>query len=132
MKLPMPAEWENEIDYPRARREAEAAFWSRILGKPVAAVYKGIAIIEMEDLGMGAREMRDAFNLAAAPAATCIKALLEYEHANDTEWQVIFFSGNYADGSGFAIKSDRIRPGGDISQMVTATAERVLQQKGTA
>lgn len=80
---------------------------------------------------MGARELRDSFNQVAAPTASCIKALLEYERANDTEWQILYFSGNYADGSGFAIKSDRIRPGGDVNQMVKATAERVLQQKGT-
>lgn len=80
---------------------------------------------------MGAREMRDAFNLAAQPTATCAKALLEYERAHDTEFQVLYFSGSYSDGSGFAIKSDLIRPGGDINEMVRATAARVLANKGT-
>lgn len=78
---------------------------------------------------MGARELRDAFNQTTVPAASCSKALLEYERGNDTEWQVLFFTGSYADGSGFAIKSDRIRPGGNVEEMVKATAERVLQQK---
>lgn len=78
---------------------------------------------------MGARELRDAFNQVAEPAATCIKGFLEYENANDTQWQVTYFSGNYADGSGFAIKGDRLRPGGDITEMVKATAERLLKQK---
>lgn len=81
---------------------------------------------------MGTKELRDCFNLAAAPAASCSKALLEYERANDTEWQILYFSGSYADGSGFVIKSDRIRPGGDIMAMARATAERVLQQKGNS
>lgn len=81
---------------------------------------------------MGVKELRVAFNLASAPAATCIKALLEYERHSDTEFQVLYFSGNYADGSGFAIKSDRIRPGGDIAEMVRATAARLLETKGTA
>ncbi len=81
---------------------------------------------------MGARELRDSFNQVAQPTATCIKALLEYERAHDTEWQVIYLSGNYADGSGFAIKSDRIRPGGNLDEMIRATAARVLATKGTA
>lgn len=81
---------------------------------------------------MGAREMRDAFNEASKPTATCIKAFLEYENANDTQYQVLYFSGNYADGSGFVIRSDRIRPGGDVTLMVRATAARLLATKGTA
>lgn len=81
---------------------------------------------------MGARDMRDAFNEAAKPTATCIKAFLEYENANDTQWQVGYFSGNYADGSGFVIKSDRLRPNGDVLEMVRATAARLLETKGNA
>lgn len=80
---------------------------------------------------MGAKELRAAFNEVAAPAATCIKALLEYERAGGAEHQVAYFSGNYADGSGFAIKSDRIPPSGDVNLAARATAERLLQQKGS-
>lgn len=81
---------------------------------------------------MGARELRDAFNQVAVSAASCVKALLEYEQAGGTEYQVVYFSGSYADGSGFAIRSDRIPIGGDVMQMAKATAERVLKQKGSA
>lgn len=81
---------------------------------------------------MGARELKSAFNEVAAPAATCITALLEYDRRHsDTESQILYFSGNYADGSGFTIKSDRIRPGEDVNLVARATAERLLQQKGS-
>lgn len=79
---------------------------------------------------MGVKELRTAFNEIASPAATCIKALLEYERGGGEEWQVLYFSGNYANGSGFAIKSDRIAPGADEIMMARATAERLLQQRG--
>jgi hypothetical protein len=95
-------------------------FW---LGKMALRLHRG------KVLAMGARELRDAFNQTAAPAASCSVALLEYERAHDTEFQYLYFSGSYADGSGFAIKSDPIRPNGDVLEMVKATAERVLQQR---
>ena len=44
---------------------------------------------------MGARELRSAFNEVGGDQAKCIKALLEYERANDTEWQVLYFSGRF-------------------------------------
>lgn len=78
---------------------------------------------------MGTRELRSAFNEVSVPAATCIKALLEYEQAGGAEWQVCYFSGNYADGAGFAVRSDRIRAGEDVNLVARATAERLLQQK---
>lgn len=109
---------------------AQAAVWSKILGRPVAAVYGGVPIIEVEEIDMGTKELRAAFNEVAQPAATCLKALLEYEQASDTEFQRLYFSGNYADGSGFVVKSDRIRPGADVNMMARATAEQMLQHKG--
>lgn len=81
---------------------------------------------------MGIADVKSAFNEVSGAAATCMLALLEYESANDTQFQVLYFSGNYADGSQFAIHSDRIRPGGDVNQMARDTAARVLAQKGEA
>lgn len=81
---------------------------------------------------MGVKELRAAFNEVTSTAATCSKALLEYENANDTQFQVLYFSGSYADGAGFVIKSDRIRPGDDVNLAARATAERFLQQKRAA
>lgn len=80
---------------------------------------------------MGVKELRQAFNETSAPTATCMVALLEYESANDTQWQILYFSGNYADGQGFTIKSNRIRPNGDVNQAARETAERLLQQART-
>ena len=81
---------------------------------------------------MGVREIRQAFNEVTGKEANCMTALLEYERAQNVEWQVLYFSGNYADGSTFAIRSDRIRPNGDVTEMTRATARRVLEQKGLA
>lgn len=81
---------------------------------------------------MGVKELREAFNSVTSTAATCSKALLEYENANDTQWQILYFSGNYADGEGFVIKSDRIRPNGDVILAARETAERFMQQKRAA
>lgn len=79
---------------------------------------------------MGARELRTAFNEVAAPAATCITALLEYDRRHsDTESQILYFSGNYADGTGFAIKSDRVRPGDDVNDMARITAQCLLKDR---
>lgn len=78
---------------------------------------------------MGVKDLRDAFNEVATPDAACMKALLEYETQGGTQWQVLYFSGNYADGSGFSIKSDRIRPNADVNQAARDTAARLLDQK---
>ena len=78
---------------------------------------------------MGIRDMRDAFNEVASPTATCIKALMEYERSGGAEWQVMFFSGNYDDGTGFAIKSEKVRPSGDLLAASRETAQALLQQK---
>lgn len=80
-------------------------------------------------LGVGVADLRKSFQEVLGVVGTCSKALLEYERTNDTEWQVLFFSGNYADGNGFVIRSDRIRPGDDVNLAARATAERFLQQK---
>jgi hypothetical protein len=78
---------------------------------------------------MGARELKEAFNEVAKPAAVCQVALLEYLPGQGTEWQILFFSGNYADGTGFSIKSDRLRPGAEVNDAARATAEQLLQRK---
>lgn len=80
---------------------------------------------------MGVKDLQAAFNEVSQPAAMCMKALLEYEQASDTEFQVLYFSGNWADGTGFAIKSDRIRTDTDVNLVARATAEQLLQQRGT-
>lgn len=78
---------------------------------------------------MGVKELRESFNLTASPDAVCQKALLEYVPGQGTEFQVLFFSGNWSDGTGFTIKSERIRPSADVNQAARATAEQLLQRK---
>lgn len=82
---------------------------------------------------MGTKELRQSFNEVLGTEGNCIKALLEYEppRGDGIQWQVLYFSGSWASGAGFAIKSDRIRPNGDVNLMARETAERLLQQKGS-
>jgi hypothetical protein len=78
---------------------------------------------------MSANDLKKSFNEVSHPQATCMLALLEYESSNDTQFQILYFSGNYADGSGFSIKSNRIRPNADVNQAARETAARLLDQK---
>lgn len=78
---------------------------------------------------MSARELRDAFNEVSAPVATCVLAVLNYEPRYGIEHQVLTFSGNYADGAGFVIQADPVRPKGDVMAAARATAGQLLQRK---
>lgn len=81
---------------------------------------------------MGSRELKQAFNEITSPTATASVALLEYDRKDGDEWQNLFFSGSYADGVGFAIKSDRIRASADVNEAARETGRRLLQQRATA
>ncbi len=82
---------------------------------------------------MGVRELRDAFQEVIGSEGSVVKALLEYERIGmaQTEYQVLYFSGNYANGSGFSIKSDRVGKDGDILAEARATAGRLLSERST-
>lgn len=80
---------------------------------------------------MGVKELRDAFNQVSEPAANCALALMEYDRHDGVEYQILYFSGNYADGAEFAIKSNRIRPSGDLIVASRETAQRLLETKRT-
>ena len=71
---------------------------------------------------MGVKDLRDAFNVAAAGAFTCTLATLGYEQAHDVEWQRLTFSGTAADGSPFSTQSELLRPKTDVVQAARATA----------
>jgi len=79
---------------------------------------------------MGIRELAAAFNEVSSPDATCVKALLDYKRASGTEWQLIVFSGNYADGSPFVIQSEPQRPESNLILASRETARSLLAQKG--
>jgi hypothetical protein len=78
---------------------------------------------------MSVKGLRDAFNEVMGPAGKCQMALLDYVRQGGTEWQILVFSGTYADGSGFSIKSDRLRPVTDVFQAARETAAQLLAQR---
>lgn len=78
---------------------------------------------------MGVKELRDEFNLTAGKEARCVKALMGYKPSGGMEYQVLYFSGNYADGSEFVIQSDLIRPSGDLLTASRETAQALLNQR---
>lgn len=80
--------------------------------------------------GSGVKGIRDAFNLEMGDAGACRVALLDYIRQGGTEWQILDFSGTWADGSPFSIKSDRIPPKGDVQAVAAATAQQLLKTKG--
>ena len=75
---------------------------------------------------MGVRELKDSFNSVAAPAATCLKALME--NAPDG-YQKLYFSGSYADGEGFVIQSPPIYRNTDLVIASRETAQALLNRK---
>lgn len=78
---------------------------------------------------MSVAKLRNAFNEVALPLATCVKSRLYYERANDIEMQRLEFDGHFvADSEPFAIRSDLIRPNGDLIAASRATAERLLKR----
>lgn len=79
---------------------------------------------------MGVNELRDMFNLIAAPAFTCSKAFLGYERKHDTEWQKITFSGTTAAGEPFVKESALLRPGTDVNMVARDIATAMVQPKG--
>ena len=81
---------------------------------------------------MGVRELRDGFNAVSQPDATANAARMSYVQQGGTEWQVLQFTGSWADGSPFTLKSDRLRPGTDVVLAARMAAIQMLQQKGIA
>ena len=81
---------------------------------------------------MAISDLRAEFNLTVGPAANCVKALMDYKRQGGVEYQILFFSGNYADGSEFVIKSDLIRPSGDLLTASRETARALLAQRKPA
>jgi hypothetical protein len=79
---------------------------------------------------MGVGELREAFNAVAAPAGiTCTLALLDYQRAHDTEFQILLFRGTDATGAGFEITSDPLRANTDLNLAAKEVAQRLLDQR---
>jgi len=79
---------------------------------------------------MNIKAVREAFNEVSAPDATCVKALMDYKRASGTEWQILIFSGNFADGAPFVIQSEPQRPESNLILASRETARNLLAQKG--
>lgn len=77
---------------------------------------------------MGSSDLRDAFNLIAAPAFNCELATLHYVQAHDVESQVLTFTGSAADGTPFTIESAPLRAGTDVNLAAKATAQQLLDR----
>ena len=75
---------------------------------------------------MGVKEQRDAFNEVAGQVATCVKSFMETLPGGI---QKLYFSGNYANGEGFAIESEPVPPSGDMVLASRATAEALLAKQ---
>lgn len=81
---------------------------------------------------MGVGELRESFNSVSQPAFVCTLALLDYERAHDSEFQILLFRGTAADGTPFEIKSNRLRGGTDVNNAAKETAQRLLDQRKPA
>ena len=78
---------------------------------------------------MGTRELRESFNAVASPAAVCTSAQLKYERLGGQEWQFLYFSGSYADGTAFSIRSDGIPRNAPLEIAARKTAQTLLDQR---
>jgi len=78
---------------------------------------------------MASTDLRDAFNAAAAPDASCSRAFLHYEHKDETQFQRLGFVGTWADGTSFEVKSDLIRPDADVNLVAREAALQMIAQR---
>lgn len=82
---------------------------------------------------LGVKGLREAFNETAGSAGfNCTMALLDYERKHDTEFQILTFRGKDSSGADFEIKSDDVRPNGDLATACRETAQRLLDQRKPA
>ena len=78
---------------------------------------------------MSAQQLKEAFNGVASPTYTCGNAYLRYVAVGGTQYQVLEFTGTDADGQPFQVKSDRIKPKGDIYLAARETAAAIVKTK---
>lgn len=78
---------------------------------------------------MGSADLRSAFNDAAAPYYTASTATMSQKMSGGIQQSILEFKGTDADGQPFEVKSNLIRPGGDVMQVARETAAAIVQQK---
>lgn len=76
---------------------------------------------------MGVRDLRDAFNDAAAGKAQCSAARLRIERQGGQEWQKLEFDGTWADGRPFSTFSELLTGAADVNLAARDTALNMLK-----
>jgi hypothetical protein len=80
---------------------------------------------------MGIADVRKAFADALGAYGTVTKATKTIDRHDGVEYDRLEFEGVFvADNAPFTIRSDRIRPGGDLATAARLTAEGLLKQRG--
>ena len=78
---------------------------------------------------MGTRELRESFNAVTSPVALCSSALLRYERLGGQEYQFLYFSGAWNDGTAFSIRSDGLGRNASVDLAARNTAQKLLDQR---
>lgn len=81
---------------------------------------------------MAARDLRDAFNAVADGEYVATTALLDYERAHDTEFQILSFHGRKRDGTPFEATSAKLRRDYDVILAARETAQALLDRDKAA
>lgn len=76
---------------------------------------------------MGARDLRDAFNEAAAGRATCGRAFLNMVRQDGKEWQRLSFDGTWASGGPFHVESELLPGTAEVNAAARDTALKMLE-----
>jgi len=79
---------------------------------------------------MGIAELRNVFNVAAAPEAICTAARMFYERDEaNKEWQRLRFEGTFSDGTAFSIISAKVPPKGLLELAARDIAQTLLKER---
>jgi hypothetical protein len=80
---------------------------------------------------MSIADVRKAFGEALGPHGTVTAARKTIDRHDEVEYDRLEFEGIFvADSAPFDIRSDRIRPGGDLAEAARAVAARLLKERG--
>lgn len=78
---------------------------------------------------MGSADLRTAFNEAAKPYFKAITAMMSQKMSGGIQQSILEFKGTDDGGQPFEVKSNLIRPGGDVMQAARETAAAIVQRK---
>lgn len=81
---------------------------------------------------MGVKQLREAFDAAAGAGYSCSIATMHLDRVNNTEWQVLTFSGTAPDGSAFTTQSAGLGPSTNLEAAARATAESFVAKRAAA